>query len=696
LHEKDRYKNHTVFTENSTSSPVKHNSSPNNIQKIHNTNNEQGSAMNASFDSFNSFNSVNQFNQFNPQYQNMNMNMNMNTSTNPQHQTLLYPYDPATDLSLYPAARMDEPFLPTYYDLQPPNHASMAAYHKQVPATSKTYHKHASDMSTTYHKQPYDMSTTYHNQAPAMSTAYHPQAPAMSTTYHKQYYNPDAASGYPVARAHGYGGTAASVSSRTQYHPSPAVGFVGSGNHGYQMAAWTGSVKPQYLGSEYQLSATTTAPVVGSGSAFIHPYLSAPSHPHSSIVQTPLPPPPPPAAEPVGYQSATIDLTLDDDNQDKETPAESGTIVPPSDQQLPNEATAALSTTEVAPKPAEPKPVFRKRTYAWLTPSAPVGDMPNAKRSKLSDWDLQVRGLAECRARNTTALHFLNGPPAANSADVVTPMPWAVAVANITAPGGVAEELGLKKPPPKKARGKKDGTPVAAAGPAKKKAVEEGAKKKGKAPATKKDELKEKMRSKKEAWKKGKVVKEAVVEREAEEDDDSDGLVDLIEGAFDDDVDVNTTNCVVDGATQARAEAEEDDDDLVDLIEGAFDDDDVNNTTSVVNGVVAEKGVVEERVRVDEQNDGDNLVDQIEGAFDEVVDVNPINSAVDEVVVQKGARDKEDEEQTAGIDDLFESDEEQTAGIDDLFESDEEGDSGELIIDENPLTIGEKQKLGLM
>jgi hypothetical protein len=192
------------------------------------------------------------------------------------------------------------------------------------------------------------------------------------------------------------------------------------------------------------------------------------------------------------------------------------------------------------------------------------------------------------------------------------------------------------------------------------------------------------------------VVKEAVVEREAEEDDDSDGLVDLIEGAFDDDVDVNTINCVVDGATQARAEAEEDDDDLVDLIEGAFDDDDVNSTTSVVNGVVAEKGLVEESVRVDEQNDGANLVDQIEGAFGGVVDVNPINSAVDEVVVQKAAQDREDEEQAAGIDDLFESDDEQTAGIDALFDSDEEGDSGELIIDENTLTIGEKQKLGLM
>ena len=594
--------------------------------------------MNTSFDSFNSFNSFNQFNQFNLQHQNMNTSTNPQCQT-PQYQTPQYPYNPPMDPSHYSVPAMDQPYLPLYYDLQPLSHSSMPAYHKQVPA--------------------------------------------VPTTYHVQYYNPPAASRYPVARPHAYGNTTMGIPSHPQYHPSPAAGFVGSGNHGYQMPAWAESVKPQKTGAEYQVAATTTAPIVASGSGFVNPVLSAPPGLQSPIVR-PSPPPPLPQA---GYRAFTIDLTLDDDNQDHETPAESGTTVPPFDQQLPNEVTPAPSTAEVAPKPAEPRPkTFRKRTYAWLTPSAPVADMPNAKRSKLSDWDMKVRGLAEGRARNTTALHFLNGPPAATPADVVTPMAWAATVADLTAPGGAAEKLGWEKPAPKKARGKKDGRPATTAAAAKKKAAGEGAKKTGKAPTTRKEELKGKMRSKKDAWKKGKVVKEAVVEREAveararaEEEDDSDGLVDLIEAAFDDDVDVNTTTRVVGGAAEARAGIDEDNDSdgMVDLIEATFDDDDdnVNTTTSVGNAVVAEKGVV------DDEDDDDSLVDVIEGAFDDVVDANPITSVVDEVVEQKAAQDKEDEEQAAGIDDLF--------------ESDEEVDSGELIVDENPLTPGEMRMRGL-
>jgi hypothetical protein len=547
---------------------------------------------------------------------------------------------------------MDESFLPLYWDPLSPGYSSLLANHNQVPV--------------------------------------------MPVAHQAQYLKPAAASGFPVAKVHVYGGTALGVSSHSQYHPSPAAVFVGSDKHGYQMPGWAGSVSSQNSGSEYQVpTTTTTAPELPSGSGFINPALLALSGSHFPIVRT-SPPPPPPQA---GYQPVIYDLTFDDDNQDNEAPAESGTIVlpfdqqffnkatpapstaesgtvvplfdqqlpsevtpapstaesgtiiPPFDQQSSNEATPAPSTTTVTSKPAEPKAkAFGKRTYAWLTPSAPIADMPNAKKRKLTKSDLRVRGLAADQARNSTALHFLNGPQAATPADVVTPVSWAETVAALTALGGAAEGLGLVKPAPKTSRGKKDGPKAAAA--TKKKAAGEGAKKKGKAPATKKEQLKEKMRSKKQAWKKGKVVKEAVVEREeAAEEEDRDDLVDIIEGAFDDEVDVNNTTRVVDKAADARARMEEEDDSggLVDVIEGAFDDD-------------------------------DGLVDIIQGAFDDAVEGNT-------VVGEKGVVDGEDDGNSLVnvIDGLF----------DDVVDDDDEVDSGELIVDENPLTPGEKRMRGL-
>jgi hypothetical protein len=113
-------------------------------------------------------------------------------------------------------------------------------------------------------------------------------------------------------------------------------------------------------------------------------------------------------------------------------------------------------------------------------------------------------------------------------------------------------------------------------------------------------------------------------------------------------------------------------------------------------GKVVEKEVVEvvrERARGEEEDDSDGLVDVIEGAFDDDLDDNTASTSVAEVAAaQKAAQDKEDEEEVARIEAMFDSDEEQVAGIDDLFESDEEVDSGELIVDENPLAPGEMHK----
>jgi hypothetical protein len=458
---------------------------------------------------------------------------------------------------------MHQTYLSPYYNPQPPSYPSMAAYHNQVPA--------------------------------------------MPTTCQAQYYSTAAASGYSVVGAHAYGGIAVGAPSHPQYYPSPAAGFTGSGNSGYQMPAWAGIVDPKNLGSAYQVPATTTTPVYPSGPGFINLALLAPSRPRSPTMRTP--PPPPPQAK---QQPDIIDLTFDDDDEVVEILTEPGTIVPPFDEQLPNEATAPASTTEVAPQPAEPKQQARpKRPYTWLETAGALAELPNAKKTKMSDRDRNLREHYENQAAKATARFFVTGQQAVTPGTVVPPVTWPAATAVPSSSSSPVEGSGSGKAAPKKARGKEE----AAAAAANKKAAGEGAGKKEKAPVRRKGELKEKMKSKKDAWKKGKVVEKEVVEavRErarGEEEDDSDGLVDVIEGAFDDDLDDNTAS------------------------------------TSVAEVAAA----------------------------------------------QKAAQDKEDEEDVARIEAMFDSDEEQVAGIDDLFESDEEVDSGELIVDENPLAPGEMHK----
>lgn len=461
------------------------------------------------------------------------------------------------------------------------------------------------------------------------------RVPAMPTTFQAQYHN-TAASGYPVMGSSAYGVPAMGRFVQPQYYNNHATEFAAMGNHNYQMAPRSTFLNPQNSRSGCLVPVNNTAPSTTSGC--INPALLTLSRPLSSTSR------PPPQAR---RQSVTIDLTLiDDDDEENEKPAGPETVVPSTDQQFLKEATTptsatppsqSSSTTGVAPDPNKPKFKFPKRNYAWLESGTLLPDMPNAKKLKMSAQESNYRQHYETKAANSTACHFLGLKPVAVTAAAAVPaVDWSKEVAVPSSSSSGPEGLG--KASPKKTRGKKEG------------AASESAKKE-KAP-TRKEELKEKLRRKKDTWKNGKEVEEVEEsgERMTEEDEDE-------------------------AAEDADFAAE---------IEAMFDDEDDEDDE-------AEK-------RAAEQRENDEMAADIEAMFEE--DDDPEKKAADQ---------KEKDEMAAEIEAIFESDgeeEKETRTVTDKAleaavsnpylvsegEEEEEEESGELVIDENPLAPGEMHK----